>query len=113
MYLTSSAVIDFVLRKLNTVVDKVEYSAGILLELAQAFDTVNTSILLDKLEHDGLRGSIPQLWFKNYISNRKQYVQCNGIDSQMIDITYGAPQGFVLGPPTSIFHLHKQYNCFK
>lgn len=38
-------------------------------------------ILLDKLEHYGIRGSIPLLWFKNYLSNRKQYVEYNGIDS--------------------------------
>ena len=59
---------------------------------------MNTSILLDKLEHYSMRGSIPQLWFKNYLSNRKQYVQYNGIDSQMIDMTYGVPQGSVGGP---------------
>ena len=36
--------IDFV-EIINAVVDKGEYSVGILIELAQAFDTVNTSIL--------------------------------------------------------------------
>ena len=47
---------------------------GVLLELSKAFDTVNHSILLHKVEHSGKRGAV-QEWFINYLSNRKQVVK--------------------------------------
>ena len=43
---------------------------GILFYFSKAFDTVNFEILLNKLNHYGIRG-IPVLWLKNYLSNRK------------------------------------------
>ena len=38
------------------------------------------------------------LWFKFYLSDRKQYVHLNGVDSDMKGITCDVPQGSVLGP---------------
>ena len=101
LHSTSMAILDLN----NTAVDRGEYSIGVFFRFSKAFDTVNNTILLDKLEHYGIRG-IPLLWFKNYLSNRKQYVQYKGIDSKMADITCGVPQGSLLGPLLFLIYIN-------
>lgn len=60
--------------KILQAIDNNEYTIGVFLDLAKAFDTVNHEILLTKLEHYGIRG-IALEWFKNYLTNRKQIVK--------------------------------------
>ena len=65
------AVIDLV-NKITDAVNSDNFTAGVFLDLSKAFDTINHSILLDKLHHYGFRG-ITHKWFEDYLSNRKQY----------------------------------------
>ena len=60
--------------KILQAIDNNEYTIGVFLDLAKAFDTVNHEILLTKLKHYGIRG-IALEWFKNYLTNRKQIVK--------------------------------------
>ncbi len=66
----------------------------VLLDLSAAFDTVDHKLLLDRL---GITGNA-LLWFKSYLTDRKQRVQINGVCSKSTNLTCGVPQGSVLGP---------------
>jgi len=68
------------------------------LDLSKAFDMVNHNILFDKFYHNfGIRG-IPLQLFRSYLSNRKQFVKLENVQSGLVDISNGVPQGSVLGP---------------
>lgn len=90
---------------------------GIYFDLQKAFDTCDHQILLHKLYHVGIRG-VMHNWLKNYLYNRKQYTFCNGVSSDMGNITCGVPQGSVLGPLLFLVYMNDIYravpnNCIK
>src|SRR6218665_240167 len=59
--------------RITKATDNNEYSVGVLLGLPMAFDAVNHKILLEKLEHYGVRG-IQLKWFSSYLYGRAQQV---------------------------------------
>ena len=83
--------------EINKTIDKGNYGVGVFIDLSKAFDTVNHPILIEKLEHYGIR-DVSLLWFKSYLANRKQFVECDGFSSNIKNINFGVPQGSVLGP---------------
>ena len=50
-------------------IDNNEFGCGIFIDLKKAFDTVNHTILLTKLNHYGIRGVVFD-WLKSYLSQR-------------------------------------------
>ena len=50
--------------------------------------TVSNNILLEKLDHYGIRG-ISNDWFRSYLSDRSQFVSINGFNSDLKTIKYG------------------------
>ena len=87
-----------------------EHVIGIFLDLSKAFDTLNHAILIRKLQSYGIRGQALS-WFKDYLSNRKQYVTFNGTDSCLLAISCGVPQGSSLGPLLFLLYVNDICNA--
>ena len=60
--------------KISSAIDNNEVTVGIYIDLSKPFDTVNHQILLDKLQHYGIRG-IAFDWFSDDLKIRQQFVQ--------------------------------------
>ena len=92
-------------QKITEAIENKKFTIGIFLDLSKAFDTVDHSILLDKLEYYGIRG-ITLKWFKSYLSDRKQIVKFYEYRSSMKTISCGVPQGSVLGPLLFLLYVN-------
>ena len=94
---TEHAILD-IINEIETNMDKKLYSCGVFIDLQKAFDTVNHSILLRKLNHYGVRGIIND-WFASYLVGRQQTTQIGPKNISKKEVVLsGVPQGSVLGP---------------
>ncbi|CAF4755691.1 unnamed protein product [Pieris macdunnoughi] len=66
-------------------------------DFEKAFDRVDHTILLHKLQLLGIRGDLHR-WFCSYITNRRQAVAVGSARSDFVHISSGVPQGSILGP---------------
>ena len=76
--------------------DAGNYTAGVFVDLKNAFNTVDHNIILEKLDYYGIRG-VAKYWFRSYLDNQKQYVTLNGSNSTMKTILTEVLEGSVLG----------------
>ena len=68
----------------------------IMIDFAKAFDRVNHSLLVHKLNHYGIRGNTNS-WIENFLHDRKQAVVVDGAKSDYKYVKSDVPQGSVLG----------------
>ena len=71
--------------------------ASVFIDLRRAFDSVDHTLLLQKLHLYGFRGA-SLAWFKSYLDNRRQCVYYDGQTSDNVHMSMGVPQGSILGP---------------
>ena len=60
---------------------------------------------MDKLKHYGVEGVAHDL-LKNYLENRKQFVQLNDHSSELKCVLNGVPQGSILGPILFLIYIN-------
>ena len=91
--------------------DKRQYSAGVLLDLSKAFDTINHELLIAKMYAYGF--SIDALRIiHSYLSNRWHRTKIDGSYSSWQKILQGMPQGSVNGPKWFNIYLNDLFFLF-
>ena len=82
-----------------------EITLAVFVDLRKAFDTVCHDILCKKISNYGLRGKVLK-WCSNNLADREQQTLVNSVRSEKKHLSYGVPQGSVLGPLFFILYVN-------
>ena len=77
--------------------DEKRISVVVLLAMTKAFDSIRHDTRLAKLHRIGISSSA-LAWFSSYLSSCKQVVRIGNAVSEQLELSYGVPQGSILGP---------------
>ena len=105
----SEIIISEIMEEISAAIDNKMSTIGAFIDLNKAFDTINHNILIDKLEHYGVRGTAKK-WIMNYLNGRQQYVQIDNVHSGLKKVIHGIPQGSILGLRLFITYINDMCN---
>ncbi|CAB3246280.1 unnamed protein product [Arctia plantaginis] len=101
---TLSATIDLI-TKIKNKIDQKQIVLGIFIDLKKAFDTISHEILLQKLFNIGIKDKALRI-LTSYLSGREQIVKIGQHHSSPKYLTYGVPQGSILGPLLYLIYIN-------
>ena len=101
---TSTALISAVSLRLTNM-DSGKLNSSVFTDLKKAFNIVDHNILLRKLCCYGVNVNALQL-LKSYFTDRTQRCYVNGVSSTKQYVSFGIPQGSILGPLLFIIYLY-------
>ena len=81
----------------RSALDNKEVVGIVFVDFRKAFDSIDHSLLLQKLQGLGVAGDLWS-WIKDCLTNRTQETRINGNGSGLSTVKCGVPQGSVLGP---------------
>ena len=85
--------------------DKGQLTGALFIDLRKAFDTEDHCPLVSKLPLYGTEIA-EQRWVQNYLAQRSQITCFEGLLSREEKVTYGAPQGSILGHLLFLIHIN-------
>ena len=106
---TTDCLVDLIDEK-TLALDEGCYAVSLFLDLSKAFDTVNHSSLLSKLNFFGIR-DVENQWSSSYLIKRKQRVYVNGAESSFLSVNSGVPQGSILAPFLFLVYINDIVNA--
>ena len=98
---TCHAILDFT-KEIETVLDNNDVAVSVFMDLSKAFDTVDKSILCEKLNKLGI-GGVSNKLIENYMTGRYFYMKND--TNIAYHMNYGVPLGSILGPLLFLIYI--------